>query len=207
MIPPRRPRPALNGRTWVEAPEAVPESERLAATPADVAVAPQAPSTETAPIRAEPTTVDTGIGPLPADLWTLIGEPVPKRASAPEMVAGQTRTALQTQAHRGPSARQEVGARQPAVPAQPDRRASPAAPRVAGAGVSPTIQRVAALPTQQQRPTGAARPTTEAATAQSETGEAEAESESGIDIEALARKVYSEVRRRLRSEWERSRNR
>jgi hypothetical protein len=57
-----------------------------------------------------------------------------------------------------------------------------------------TIQRIVAS---EERPTET----------QSETGEAEAEDAGELDTDELARRVYSEIRRRLSIEWERVRKR
>ncbi len=72
IITPRRPRPPLPPRPIHREPEPVEESvqkEQLAEPPA------KKPKAKAA--RA-PEMIETGIGPLPSDLWGLIGQPVPQ---------------------------------------------------------------------------------------------------------------------------------
>jgi hypothetical protein len=137
--------------------------------------------------------VQTEVGPLPADLWHLIGESSPKRPP-PETAPSRS----------GPEAKDRESAVKQAVAAAeaspiPPARTSAAQPTTQG-GASTVIQRrpdVASVETG-----GVSEAETEAA---APPGEQSAVEEP--DVDELARRVYAEIKRRFSVEWERVRQR
>lgn len=135
--------------------------------------------------------IETEIGPLPADLWRLIGEePAGRPLSAPAERRPAGETAARTEASAA-----EVRSVPPAPPVRPREPA----PREASTEV---IQR---------RPDEAgatAGPAGEAETAGSVAGPAAqsaAKGAAGLDVDELACRVYAEIKRRLAVERERVR--
>ncbi len=216
ILPPRRPRP---GRLSPE-PSAAPAQN---ATQARVAVRPTpmehtsdvSPSAAAVRPSAEPTPepqqlVETEIGPLPNDLWHLIGEspPVP-RVSKP---AGSPTPSPPPPTSHGehmesPPASLSGTWAQPASPeAAPGEKATGGTP-----GEANVIRRIPDETAQAETATVTeqATSTTQTPSAQSEgtQQQEEASPEEALDIEALARRVYSEIRRRIHTELERARQR
>ncbi len=182
-LPPRRPRPAH------------PPVQRSPVAPSPTEGMPGPPSA--ALIAAEvapPTSVETAIGPLPADLWELIGEPLPpaseavpgQSAPAPKGETVSTRPSVPT---RRPSERPESSILQ----RSPARDAYIRPPRHRSAAVSDTASDGAP----DAPPDGASENPPDEAT----------EANTDLDLEELARRVYVEIRRRLVVEVERARTR
>jgi hypothetical protein len=132
-----------------------------------------------------PTMVETEIGPLPGDLWELIGEPVP---------TNETPSPAKSPAQPLPDARSE---------GEPPTRAAPAVEPEAPTPVAPVPSRPASSPTTVQR---AEAPTDVETETESQSPETDERSDGGVDVDELARRVYGEVRRRLAVEMERMRS-
>jgi hypothetical protein len=172
LIPPRRPRP-------VPAPagssETVIESSR---PPAEAAQSAMQRQVDTSPGNeiVEPGVVPTEIGPLPGDLWNLVGAPTPPVTNA----APQGRPALN-----------EISRWEEQSPVT---GADPAASPLGQSGQAQVVQRQVASPA-----------TAEPGSAAPPAGEAASEKQTGddMDIEELARQVYNELKHRLGLEWER----
>lgn len=182
LVAPRRPRPPAparpRGQTKATPPEASqiePDSIPASESPGPV---PQASETEPGPETAD--AVPTEIGPLPADLWQLLGQaPPPSQpaADSPETVMRAIETAETTG-----QASVETSAESVSPPASP-----------------PSVQRQAAPVTKAE---------TEPAPGRTEAEAGDKESEpSQVDVDELARRVYSDIKRRLSVEWERVRGR
>ena len=132
--------------------------------------------------------VDTEIGPLPSDLWRLIGQSPPETVTtaAPEPESETVTSGKSDQAGRHssfdkpPAGEKDAFAKSPMPPSPP------------------IIQR---QPAEQVPPATQETGTTTTGTSREETSELKEE----ININELARKVYTEVKRRLALEWERSR--
>ncbi len=166
VIPPRRPRPA-------NAPTLIQRAPEKKAPPR------QPPKPQPQQSAADVETVPTAIGPLPADLWRLIGDDLPMvmRAAVPE---------TQTEPERLMAAQRSSAPPETSAPERPQTQ--PAA-----------IQATAAT---------AQAPTTTETTGSSPEAEAESETSAETaepDVDELARRVYSEIKRKLSVEWERMR--
>lgn len=211
ILPPRRPRPTTPRTRLATAP--APDTVR-----SKVAERPPVPlHTEnttsvgaTAQVRPRTATppqhlIETEIGPLPNDLWSLIGEPPPvSRSDKPRlssvsvspasnvdrMMASVPSTQAQFTPTR-PTARKEVehwtqrGAN--VIRRTPDETAQAETSATADEEASTTQVPSTELKEAQQRE--------------------ETTPEETLDIESLARRVYSEIRRRLHIESERARRR
>ncbi len=158
--------------------------------------------------------VETSIGPLPSDLWSLIGERPPARAEKREPAAVEPSPAapraVQTSPSKAEPAREEgylfpeedTSMATPEIVRPASRRTPGSIPAAIGRaerGTGVTIQRAEAVD-MVERPNlpiegegGGVQP------AQLGGG--------GIDMDELTAKVYSEVKRRLSMEWERLRRR
>ena len=138
--------------------------------------------------------IETGIGPLPADLWSLIGERPPTRQPAASYEAGPESPAT---APALPKVRPEIRRRTREDMPQPELRTATRPPaEKAGPAISETIQRE---PETSGSTETEATPTPEPAGAAGAAG--------GVNMDELANKVYGEVKRRLSVEWERLRRR
>jgi hypothetical protein len=219
VVAPRRPRPPIQPvsrdfqqptimRSSVESPE----QQQAGVT-----------TREQTPSNAD-TLIETPIGPLPADLWTLIDEPVPAQGTG--QITPKTReTDSQEQtvpASSSQPVRQVVGGRsafagtvsqdryslkkgetQSSIPPSPQRVAETA-------NLSPTpqsrsrIQRVAEQYEDDLQTSDVEQRSSSSLEQQQEESTTE---ESGVDIDDLARKVYAEIKRKLTVEWERLRSR
>lgn len=129
LVTPRRPRPTL-----ARQPEAGSQT-------------PSAPRRQNTATPPPATPVPTEIGPLPADLWTLLGETPPASTAPPP----------------------------PVIMRSVDTAPAPA-PQLAPAAPAPAPD---------------ASPT--------------ADAEDGINVDELARRVYDQLKRRLSTDWERTR--
>lgn len=197
LIPPRRPRPG----EWAAQPE---RGGQVRGGPGPS----ETPQTRAAPLP-EPQLVRTEIGPLPSDLWDLIGEPAPLPDTPPEPYPRAPVQAVSPPAERAPAdIHVEGGRHTPGVEAS-HAPARPVAPAPVGHDrppeaapqpqiPSPTIQRLAATE----------RPETATTGASPDGGLREEDaSRAAVDIDSLARRVYREIKRRLATERERMRPR
>ncbi len=164
----------------------------------------QMPSSSLSSGEDQPVMVETAIGPLPGDLWELIGEPVPPAngfGEAPQEARPARATTTETQRP------------QPERPAQPPE-VEPAGRRptriepVAGTLEPPSATLIAPPSPGPTRPPATTVQRAEADTGETPDAQPEAETESGggMDVDELARRVYGEVRRRLAVELERMRS-
>ena len=224
MLAPRRPRPALSERA-------------TRSTVAQRLTRPPGPSIDEPAAQPPPTSIPTPIGPLPADLWTLIGEPVP----SPSAEAPATPTTLPdpspdhrsrdggsgpgTTAPRTVATHTHAPAREAVQTSPPVRRPSTGtAPAAAPAhiqrmdfgGVISALERSA--PSSGRAEPSGPTPGGPGSTAgaaleamQSPAGgaddEATPDEAPSVDMTELARRVYDEVKRRLTLEGERFRGR
>jgi hypothetical protein len=132
--------------------------------------------------------VPTAIGPLPADLWELIGQPVPRQENSAEPFVRAAQA--ETQAEQNPpGAKNRLGVETNLpITTQP----------VSLADALGLVQRDVDEETQAQgnsATSGLSVPTSAA----------ENHAAAEPDIEQLTKRVYAEVRRRLHQEWERLR--
>lgn len=144
--------------------------------------------------------VGTEIGPLPADLWALIGKTAPgSRQRQPERMdqtlpdqptkpteadpIHQAIREAEKPARQGTSIGRVIEPEPVPMPIMPAPQQSPIVDRFV-----PPVQRAAVTETETQAP--------------EETG---SEAQEEVDIDALARRVYPEIRRRLAIDWERTR--
>jgi hypothetical protein len=218
LIQPRGPRPAPSSGASRPGGEA----EVLSRTVQRAADTGQTPAAQRV-VRAEDAAaeiVQTEAGPLPADLWSLIGQAPPagrQVESTPAaglsgepagMPAGEARPAS-----RGPEMDRPASAQSPAEgapPVQAERRlqAGSLPPASAPTAAQPAVLRSAAPP--QAGGEGAEgglqfQPETRASgagPASPDGGEAK-EAGAGTDLDELVNQVYAEVRRRIAVEWER----
>jgi hypothetical protein len=175
--------------------------------------------------------VDTAIGPLPADLWTLIDEPVPisrqtqsERAENPQALTARSdpgvqsnriqRSERETTPSTAPGRTRlhtQIEEKQQLVPSSTSQSvlASSSTEIASTAQVPSHIQRVA-----QQRRTATQTSAVqqrssadigETAAAQEQTETLQEGESDGVDIDDLARIVYAEIKRKLTIEWERLR--
>lgn len=173
--------------------------------------------TQTRPLTETPAPalVQTEIGPLPADLWHLLGRSPPGQEPAeatPPQDTGQEATIADgniadAAITDGRIARAVATAEAPPKPERPAIREiiPPVVQRVAAPGsaaeAGSLIQRE---PEEEQAETAA----TGSVTTESVATEAETAPETPaprIDVDDLARRVYAEIKRRLSTEWERAR--
>lgn len=151
--------------------------------------------------------VETEIGDLPADLWTLLGEPPPPiAAAAPPVEPGTMPPQPRTTAQLAPA--QPVGPAALAASATVDALLARPARAESGTRVAPAprqVQRQVADDTVPAPdisvPTAALPGDTPADTSTDTSATAE------LDTDELARHVYAQLKRRLAVEWERLRRR
>lgn len=146
--------------------------------------------------------VQTAIGPLPGDLWELIGEPVP---SAGEPAEGSREKAreITIETQRPRSQRQGQSPDTKPVAERPMRVEAAKAPLK-----PPTSPPDATSPEHLTIPPATTVQRAEAATdgAMEAQPETEETTDGSLDVDELARRVYGEVRRRLAVELERMRS-
>lgn len=228
IVAPRKPRPV----STYDSGQAQQPTIMRAVAPAQEQQAMQMSNQETDLAGAEDV-VDTVIGPLPADLWTLIDEPVPSTARRQNRFAEQlpnrtdhaqpvsqtqsvnqnttiqraptqdTRDTLQVQNKRD-------GNKPPMSISQEQPRPDTFRSRIPTSQTPPLIQRVTEqyggeteVANTEQRSTSSPD---EGSSAQ-EQQQDQSTGESAVDIDDIARKVYAEVKRKLTVEWERLRAR
>lgn len=219
VLPPRGPRPAA------ALPLASGQSPSPHSLPADETGQPGSPHAAATAAAAQDT-VQTSIGPLPADLWALLGEkpPTPSVQRAPVQPAISARPAIApveaTQTRRPPGLPRAVvqASAESAPPVAQDDWNEP--PQTATSGhvslpdtktssvhseTSQTVQASQAgeTGTTQGAETAAAQEPETSTTSSSnaaETGQLQ-----NADLSDLVHRVYAEIRRRLAVEWERSR--
>lgn len=147
--------------------------------------------------------VPTEIGPLPGDLWELLGEKPP---TSPQPGDGQMvmRTAAPPVSQPTPATASPPLAQRSWHPASPVQRQAVAPP--------PPAQTPSSGPTMIQRAETSAAASSSTATATTtattkEGGEGEEAEEGNVNMDELARQVYREIKQRLAVEWERGRGR
>jgi len=153
------------------------------------------------PSRATQAYVPTEIGPLPGDLWEILGAPLPR----PMGPTGETGS---------PALMRTAAAAAPTMPfAEPATRYPGSAPTTGTNGHPAPVQREPAPATgQQSQPSSVATvqsgmPTRTASAQEGGEQGAEAGEQGEVNVEELARQVYSEVKRRIAVDWERGRGR
>ena len=186
VVPPRRPRSA--GTETAGAADAAQDAEQAEPVPFHQDVPPgeavssisRQPATdaETAPAAApeQPQSVPTEIGPLPGDLWRLIGEVPPTSASVAKVQPDRKETVMRK------SSPEQPGAAPSAQPAAPDIL------QASLASEQPSPALAGSIASDQKPEGGPGDP-----------------SEVEINMDELARRVYAEIRRRISIEWERRR--
>ena len=227
IIPPRRPRPlpgVRQSRRPQQQPRPVRAQQPAAALVAEAAAPPepallapetaqptspfaravaaprtlpaQKPATPGAVPATAPRTVETEIGALPADLWELIGETPP----TPQSVARKLPVESRTPASK--PAPVPVAQTQPSAPGPTLQRTTISTTAQAPTRATATQQSGPVQTSTQQAP--ASEP---AASEPGDAAEPETEStgEPEVDVDKLARRIYTEIRRRLAVEWERAR--
>jgi hypothetical protein len=199
LILPRRQRPATPARP--------------ATPPPAVQTQPAAPAAKDGngnngqgdgPSRTTQAYVPTEIGPLPGDLWEILGAPVP----SPMGPTGQTGS---------PALMRTVAAAESTVPfPEPANRYPGSAPTTGTNGYTNghtnVVQREVTPATGPSQPSSVATvqsgmPTRTASAQEGGEQGAEAGEQGEVNVEELARQVYSEVKRRIAVDWERGRGR
>jgi len=206
MITPRRPRPT---------PGTLQEKERPAILSQPPANSPREPGfIENEEPVSVPENVETEIGPLPSDLWDLIGE-------SPEPKLSQTKQAEKSAPSGKPVLPKEGGPEESLGTQEEDilREKSPTQVQRQESTVRPTMPM---MPMSTSGPSGTAPSTLGTTDAMmfvqrsdgQEAPEGQAADTPGgtqppaeLDIDELAARVYGEVKRRLTVEWERLRRR
>lgn len=202
IVLPRSPRPAPLGlmktaQRQIEPPQGPEEPAFLPGEVSPIAAPPA--EQPAASLRSNPApagTIPTQVGPLPADLWDLIGEkpPQPEMLSEEQQSQEPSRAPDRIQAN---AASEATAASQRAVPV-------PANPGTAfiqrkleeGPRPTETVQPAVAPP---------AGPAAEKTTERAPEPAGKHVGEPKIDVDDLARQVYSELKRRLAVEMERLR--
>lgn len=199
VVTPRRPRPNLPERTPA-AVQAFPAPETRPAESAAPGLPPQGTSAEAAQ-PASPEMVPTEIGPLPADLWQLIGQ-TPPSAPAPE--AGQP--VGNPPAHAAPAGAASAPAPVVQLMPQPPERSQPAQAEPVQRQVAKAPVSVIPITTESQDSPPAGVLQMAEAQAPAEASPAQpTEPAPEVDVDELTRRVYQEIKRRLSTEWERMR--
>ncbi len=180
-LPPRLPRPSVSAQ-----PPARPSLQRTPEEPAG----PQ-PAAQPAEV------VDTAVGPLPADLWRLIGEKPPTPAAVVQTPSRSSSLRSQPEVI-SPEPLQDLGEIEAPGPA-------PVLARTQAARSEPPA--IGSLQREVDSGGGEPAPAAQPAPAPGEQPPAQAGKPPEMDIEELSRKVYAEVKNRLSIEWERLRNR
>jgi hypothetical protein len=201
LILPRRQRPQMPPRTSPPAVQTQRENNGNGGTPA----APDAPKAF----------VPTEIGPLPGDLWEILGASVPTTTPTASAAAATTPVSVPTSAPGSSPAPQAAVMRAVAAAESPAPLPTTPSSYPNGNGFhaySEAIQR-AEEASGQSRPTstatvGSGVPARTASAQEGGTEQGGAGGEQGeVNVDELARQVYVEVKRRLAVEWERGRGR
>jgi hypothetical protein len=127
--------------------------------------------------------VSTVIGPLPADLWRLLGQKPPAATATPQVEAGTA-----------------SGQKQPETPADSNHKSPPHA-----AVEGPVNHQSSSSETVQRQPLDHPLPLPASQQEKSSSTHGEKNKHQEADLDDLARRVYAEVKRRLTTEWERMR--
>ena len=206
FVLPRRPRPVP---TPAPRPPQVQTKPAEAASGSDMAAPPVPGSTSAEPEEAEPQMIQTEIGALPSDLWTLIGQQPP---SPPLPPAGTTTSDAAPLVQRAIAAAEEP----PAVPAPAGTPTTPQPPTTqraiataeapattmdvrAPSATQPIIDILPPLAVQRSPINGTS------STAAPESASEDTPAAPPVDISELSRQVYAEIKRRIAIEWERDR--
>jgi hypothetical protein len=197
QTPPPAPRQAAPSPASPAAPEpspaapAVPPVQRQTETPpADAPLVQRQVETPAAP-SGPSQYVQTDIGPLPGDLWNYLGvQPPGSDGQSTAAPAVQAAAAAPSSIQLAPVA-PVMRATTPAAPPTNGQAAKPA-PQISPQPLEGFISRVESAPEP---------------AAESREPEGGAEGGPKVDVDELARQVYSELKRRLATEWERSRGR
>ena len=206
FVLPRRPRPVP---TPAPRPPQVQTKPAEAASGSDMAAPPVHGSTSAEPEEAEPQMIQTEIGALPSDLWTLIGQQPP---SPPLPPAGTTTSDAAPLVQRAIAAAEEP----PAVPAPAGTPATPQPPTTqraiataeapattmdvrAPSATQPIIDILPPLAVQRSPINGTS------STAAPQSASEDTPAAPPVDISELSRQVYAEIKRRIAIEWERDR--
>lgn len=142
--------------------------------------------------------VPTEIGPLPGDLWELLGEKPPTQ---PQPGDGQMvmRAAAPPVSLSAPAASPTPFAERSFAPASPVQRQTAAPP--------PQAPMTNSGPAMIQRAETSAAASSSTTVSSTEGGEGSEGGESEVNVDELARQVYREIKQRLAVEWERGRGR
>ncbi|MGC9466972.1 MAG: hypothetical protein ACP5HS_00135 [Anaerolineae bacterium] len=220
VIPPRRPRPEVASRTPgpVQRKPTEPESAEKPLQPesSDV-IRPHVTLDE----QQEVPTVATEIGALPADLWELIGEPVPSAREAPPAQAPERAAARPPQAPAvilsppSTTAGAAPPAREPTVVEAQTRLTETATPAPTVSVTKSPDHRIASADVMSRPRASIVQRAVEMSEVEStveppdetEGRDVEEVAGPGVDLEELARRVYSEIKRRFEIERERFRSR
>ena len=206
FVLPRRPRPVP---TPAPRPPQVQTKPAEAASGSDMAAPPVPGSTSAEPEEAEPQMIQTEIGALPSDLWTLIGQQPP---SPPLPPAGTTTSDAAPLVQRAIAAAEEP----PAVPAPAGTPTTPQPPTTqraiataeapattmdvrAPSATQPIIDILPPLAVQRSPINGTS------STAAPQSASEDTPAAPPVDISELSRQVYAEIKRRIAIEWERDR--
>ena len=167
ILPPSRPRP--RGTSVLPSRPAVQKRPDNKAVPAEM---------------NESSFVNTAIGPLPADLWSLLGQKPPMSSHQPEM---HVETQVSFSQEQPSNAQSTIASQHTFAPREGSRQATHL----------PTVIQREALPEEPSMPASQE--------SDQSPGQKEDPAQSEPDLDDLAHKVYAEVRRRLAREWERAR--
>ncbi len=221
LVTPRKPRPASERKETLpvqrqESPEA---PRPTVQTESATVIAPPPGETllrEAAPVRPDVKPVQTEIGPLPSDLWGLIGQPQPEAAQPsvpPAQVLPVRQSALQRHVTENEPVQRELArpAAPPATPQVPSPEERPSAEQPEEVDVPETGAYYEAViyPSGTADAEGPANVVQRAVEISEITSEVEPPSSGGEqagpgpNVEELAQRVYSEIRRRLSVEFER----
>jgi hypothetical protein len=152
----------------------------------------------------QPEMVQTEIGPLPADLWQLLGESLPGQPLLEKQDLPVKHQNAASPPGRPDPERQAVTAAEatnlPEIPAGQAQKMTPNQPQQKNGGAATVIQRVLDDNEVVMEPVDIAEPAQVETTTQAEPGQADA-----LDLDELARQVFTEIKRRLSVEWERYR--
>lgn len=233
LITPRQPRPAASKPAESQRGQPAANESKTQAAPETAEAKTSTPSAAPLSPPAQPGLVQTEIGPLPADLWTLIGQPIPAQQKP-----AQTRTAEARPPQTRPiQATDEAPAAStvPSAPTSPAPRAEslpafsnspsgiptghasepPAGQSHAATPAPITVQRsvvvedVSVEPAAEQtgpaaESAAADQPAPAGASASQPANQTPAPT-NALDLDELARQVYAELRNRLQMDWERIR--
>ncbi len=211
LVTPRKPRPAPARKETLpvqrqESPDVPHPAEET--EPATVIVPPPGETLkrEAAPVRPEVKPIQTEIGPLPSDLWGLIGQPQP--SAPPAQVRPVRQSVLQRHVTENEPVQRE-SSRQAAPPEMPHTISPEEQPEEAGVPETEAYYEAVIYPSGTADVEGPENVVQRAVEVSEITSEVESPSPGGEqagpgpNVEELAQRVYSEIRRRLSVEFER----